>query len=113
MKGCSRNVFDLSPATDQTLFTIPPITHGPCIVNATPEAPSPQVDCDPTRGDVAVGNDTTGPIPQMNSVPAPAGERKAVNVMSPRPVVPPTPASGLGWVMMGMIVRVMTFSSPK
>lgn len=39
-----------------------------------------------------------------------AGERKAVIVRSPSPVVPAPPVK-LGWLTMGRMVRVMTFQS--
>ena len=50
-----------------------------------------------------------GPTPQITP-PGFAGERKAVIVRSPSPVVPAPPLK-LGWLTMGRMVRVMTFQS--
>ena len=104
-----RNWFELSPATDQTLLTSTPSTHDPGIVRTTADGPSPQVDWDPTSGEVAVGKVATGPAPQT-SAPGLAGDRNAVNMRLPRPVVLEPPVK-LGWVTMGRIVRLMRFQS--
>src|SRR5512137_645053 len=92
----------LAPATDQIWFTSTPRTHGPGMASTTTDGPSPHVDCEPVIGDVAVGNEATGPTPQMTPS-AFAGERKAVIVRSPSPVVPAPPVK-LGWLTIGRMV---------
>ena len=99
----------LAPATDQIWFTSTPSTHGPGMASTTADGPSPHVDCEPVNGDVAVGNDATGPTPQVRR-PGSLGERNAVTVRLPSPVVPAPPVK-LGWLTMGRMVRVMTFQS--
>ena len=79
------------------------------MASTTADGPSPQVDCEPVKGEVAVGNEATGPTPQIRS-PGFLGDRNAVRVRSPSPVVPDPPVK-LGWLTMGRIVRVMTFQS--
>src|SRR4030095_3277282 len=70
----------------------------------------------PRSRSVAVGSVIVGPRPQINS-PDFAGDRKAVGLMSPNPVplvlctVPPAVGERDGWLMIGMIVRVIKFHS--
>ena len=64
----------------------------------------------PIRESVAVGKVNVGPTPQINS-PGFAGEKKNVGLMSPSPVALPVPEKSEGWLMIGMMVRVMRFQS--
>src|SRR5512137_406523 len=79
------------------------------MASTTADGPSPQVDCEPVYGDVAVGKLATGPTPQIRW-PGLLGDRNAVTVRSPSPVVPAPPVK-LGWETMGRMVRVITFQS--
>ena len=56
---------------------------------------------------VAVGNVNVGPKPQMNR-PGFAGERKSVGLRSPMPKALSVPGKSEGWLMMGMMVRVIS-----
>src|SRR5258708_3873901 len=58
--------FALLPAMFQTLFASTPKTQCPGMVSRTADGPRPQVDCDPTFTEVAVGKVATGPTPQTN-----------------------------------------------
>jgi len=70
----------------------------------------------PRSRSVAVGNVIVGPTPQISS-PGLAGDRNAVGLMSPNPVPvvlctePPNVGNNEGWLMIGMIVRVIKFQS--
>jgi len=81
------------------------------MVSRTADGPRPQVDCDPTFTEVAVGKVATGPTPQTN-FPGFAGDRNAVKLMLLRPKLPLPPAVKLGCDTSGMIVRVMRFQRP-
>ena len=64
----------------------------------------------PSRESVAVGRVNVGPAPQM-SLPGFAGDRKNVGLRSPSPKALSSPGNSDGWLMMGMMVRVMRFQS--
>ena len=57
-----------------------------------------------------VGSWTTGPAPQIHS-PGLAGDRNAVNTVSPMPLVRRSPGPSDGIEITGRIVRVMMFHS--
>lgn len=95
-----------SPATDQMLLAIAPITQGPDMVSATTDGPTPHLSA--LSPSFPTGSMMAGPTPQI-TLPDWAGDRKAVKTMSPRPVVLPLGEVKSGWVIMGAIVRVMRF----
>src|SRR5262245_49610261 len=95
------------PANDHWLFASIPITHGPCIVRATADGPALHLPAPSSLLD-AVGNVNVGPTPQMN-FSDPTGDRNSVGLMSPMPNAWSIPGASDGWLMMGMIVRVMRF----
>ena len=64
----------------------------------------------PKSESVAVGNVNVGPSPQISS-PGFAGERKKVGLMSPSPVALLIPGNSDGWLIIGKMVRVITFQS--
>src|SRR5258708_12340320 len=101
-------LFALLPEMFQTLFASTPKTQCPGMVSRTADGPRPQVDCDPTFTEVAVGKVATGPTPQIN-FPGFAGDRNAVKLMLLRPKLPP--GVNLGCDTSGMILRVMRFQS--
>src|SRR5262245_40034504 len=84
-----------------------PTTHGPCIVRATAAGPALHLP-EPSSLLVAVGNVNVGPAPQMN-FSDPAGEKNSEGLMSPRPKAWSIPGASDGWLMTGMIVRVIRF----
>src|SRR5208283_5289561 len=92
-------------------FVTKPITQGPGMVRRPAVGPTPHVDCEPTSGDVAVGKVRAGPMPQVRAAGL-AGETKALKLMSPRPVVAPSPATLLGLVTRVTMLRVMTLTGP-
>src|SRR5262245_43154252 len=85
MKRCGRSVeltvVSSPPVTDQTLLVIAPIVHPLGCTRATTEGPTPHRST-PSSLEVAVGNKTTGPTPQI-IFPALAGDRKNVTLRSP------------------------------
>src|SRR5512135_1493589 len=99
----------LFPAKDQTCCTRLPMTHGPCIVNATAEGPAAHFRV-PVASSVPVASCKLGPTPQMTD-PELAGERNAVTFTSPNPHVSSLVVFNLGCAMIGMIVRVTGFHS--
>src|SRR5262245_32717012 len=86
-----------------------PTTHGPCMVSATAVGPRLNFPI-PSSEAVAVGIVNVGPTPQMNA-PGLAGDRKSEGLMSPIPNALSMPGNSDGWLMMGMMVRVMRFQS--
>src|SRR5260370_33133217 len=98
----------LLAAMFQTLFASTPKTQCQGKVRRPADGPRPNVDCDPTFTEVAVGKVATGPTPQTN-FPGFAGDRNAVKLMLLRPKLPLPPAVKLGCETSGMIVRVMRF----
>src|SRR6266542_3644050 len=90
-----------------------PSTQGPCIDRATAVGPMLNLPL-PSFESVAVGMVNVGPTPQINP-PDLAGDRKSEGLMSPSPqALPETllgPGNSDGWLMMGMIVRVIRFHS--
>ena len=64
----------------------------------------------PSSALLFVGNWRTGPAPQIQ-LPGLAGDTNAVNVVSPMPVVAPSPGPSDGFQITGRIVRVITFQS--
>ena len=64
----------------------------------------------PSSESEAVGNVIVGPTPQI-SLLAFAGEKNRLGLISPSPDALGIPAAGDGWLMMGMIVRVIRFQS--
>ena len=97
------------PANDHWLLTSAPITHGPCIVSATADGPALYLP-EPRSRLLAVGNVNVGPAPQMN-FSDPTGEKKKVGLMSPSPNALSMPGASEGWLMIGMMMRVMRFQS--
>jgi len=93
------------PATDHCWLASAPITQWPCIVNATAAGPMLYLPA-PSRRSVAVGNVKVGPAPQINA-PGFAGDRKSVGLMSPMRKALSMWGKSDGWLMMGMMVRVM------
>ena len=59
----------------------------------------------------AVGIEMAGPTPQIN-FPGEEGDKNAVKLMSPIPVVPPDSDVRSGWVITGIIVLVIKFHLP-
>src|SRR5215472_10558107 len=110
MKYWRSILFELSPAMFHRLLISTPMTQGLGWRSATPDGPSPHVDCDPTFADVEVGKLNAGPIPQTKS-PGLAGDRNAVKLISLNPKLPLPPGTKLGCHTNGMIVRVMRFQS--
>jgi hypothetical protein len=64
----------------------------------------------PSTALLLVGNCTTGPAPQIHS-PGLAGDRNAVNVVSPMPVLLSMFGPSDGCQITGTMVRVMMFQS--
>jgi hypothetical protein len=62
----------------------------------------------PSNESVAVGSVNVGPTPQMIS-PGFAGDRKNVGLMSPSPKALSPPSNSDGWLMIGVIIRVIRF----
>jgi hypothetical protein len=62
----------------------------------------------PSSESVAVGSVNVGPTPQMNS-PGFAGDRKNVGLMSPIPKALSAPSNSDGWLMTGVMIRVIRF----
>ena len=79
------------------------------MVRATTAGPAAHMPL-PSSESVAVGRVMVGPTPQIN-FPDLAGDRNTVGVDAPRPNALGTPGAGDGWLMIGMIVRVMRFQS--
>src|SRR5262245_24074497 len=85
------------------------------MVSTTPAGPMLHLPA-PRFRSVAVGRVNVGPRPQINS-PGFAGERKNVGLKSPNPVPvvlgtrPPNEGNRLGWLMIGMMMRLITFQS--
>src|SRR5208283_2809898 len=86
-----------------------PITQCPGVVSTTMEGPALHLPL-PSSDSVAVGNVIVGPTPQ-SSLPEFFGERKTVGLMSPSPNARSTPGAGEGWLMIGIMVRVIRFQS--
>jgi len=97
------------PAKDHWLFASAPITQCPGVVSTTRDGPALHLPL-PNSDSVAVGNVIVGPTPQI-SLPEFAGERNTVGLMSPSPNALPIPGAGEGWLMMGIMVRVIRFQS--
>src|SRR5215471_9158398 len=84
------------------------MTQWPGVATKTKVGPSSVLPV-PRTGSLAVGAVTIGPKPQAKSlIPELTGERNSDSLMSPTPFVLLS-ISGLGWVVIGMIVREMTF----
>src|SRR5271169_2721671 len=99
------------PAQDQTLLTRMPSTHGPGMAKSTTEGPNVHLAL-PKAGLVLVGKPKTGPMPHTRT-PGFLGERNSVVLMLPSPkVLPLWSAPRLGWLMRGMMVRVMRLKVP-
>src|SRR6185503_13381827 len=85
------------------------------MVSRTPAGPALHLPAPKSRS-VAVGSVIVGPMPQINS-PGLPGDRNTVGLMSPKPVpvvlgtAPPNVGNSDGWLMIGMIVRVIRFHS--
>ena len=77
------------PANDHTLLNNDPTTQFPGMVKITTEGPAPHLS-DPSTSSVAVGNSNTGPTPQVSEEEF-LGEKKPVKVVSPNPLVRPSP----------------------
>src|SRR5262245_40207433 len=86
----------LSLDSDQMLFTTAPYTHGSPLsrCTTTTDGPRPQFLL-PSSALLLVGICTAGPTPQMN-LPGLAGERNAVKVVSPMPLVRCRPGRATG-----------------
>src|SRR5271166_2373 len=97
------------PANDHWLFASAPITQCPGVVSTTKAGPALHLPL-PSSESVAVGNVIVGPTPQIN-FPEPFGERKTVGLMSPSPNALSITAAGEGWLMIGIMVRVIRFQS--
>lgn len=97
--------------SDQMLLASAPKTQGLpfAMCSTTTAGPRPQFWL-PSFGLLCVGNCITGPPPQM-IFPGLAGERKAVNTVSPTPLVRSSPGESEGIEMTGTMVRVMMFQS--
>src|SRR5215204_7518488 len=100
----------LLPATDQTLLTSTPSTHGPSIVRATKVGPSEYLPAVRVLS-VPLGNTTVGPTPQMMPCVGCFGEKKKLGLISPRPDSrSPVMVNG-GCEITGVIQRVIRFQS--
>src|SRR6516162_3201040 len=112
MKGWTSNALTLflpHPAYDHWLFANAPITQCPGIVSSTNAGPASHLPLPSTEA-LAVGNVIVGPMPQI-SLPEFAGERNTLGLMSPSPNALGIPGAGEGWLMIGMMVRVIRFQS--
>src|SRR5271165_2103677 len=112
MNGWTRSASTLlwpQPAKDHWLFASAPITQCPGMVSTTRDGPALHLPL-PNSEAVDVGNVIVGPTPQV-SLPEFAGERNTVGLMSPSPNSLSIPGAGEGWLMMGIIVRVIRFQS--
>src|SRR5574342_1352976 len=79
------------------------------MVSATADGPRLYLPA-PRRRSVAVGKVKVGPTPQINA-PGFAGDRKSVGLTSPMPKALSPWGKREGWLIMGMMVRVMRFKS--
>ena len=75
----------------------------------TAESPAPHVSC-PSASSVVVGNKNTGPTPQVMS-PESLGENHEEKVVSPIPLMRPSPVSASGLETTGIMVLVIRFQS--
>src|SRR6516165_470982 len=112
MKGwisSASTLFLPHPAYDHWLFANAPITQCPGMVSTTSAGPASHLPLPSTEA-VAVGNVSVGPTPQI-SLPEFAGERNRLGLMSPSPNALGIPEAGEGWLIMGIMVRVIRFQS--
>src|SRR5262245_5410322 len=86
-----------------------PATHGPCMVSATAVGPRLHLPAPISRA-LAVGKVDVGPTPETKSFD-PVGDRKKLGLMSPSPKAWSMPGPSAGWLMIGVIQRVIRFQS--